>query len=103
MAEVVHFKTIRTQSRRRRVEAAVCNANPRPPELRCRSKIRTFGDIGKRDPGTAPSVMDLIKTVVIPLIIVLCSIAAFAIFVAHISGQPGYSARNNVSSSTLVE
>ncbi|NLS19076.1 hypothetical protein HGP16_21290 [Rhizobium sp. P40RR-XXII] len=103
MAEVVHFKPIKARSRRRRVEAAGREANSRLPELRSSSKVQTNANVIGSDPETTPSVMALLKTVVVPIVILLCSIAAFAIFVAHVSGQPGYSARNNVSSPSLVE
>nr|QCL10013.1 putative membrane protein [Rhizobium rhizogenes] len=43
------------------------------------------------------------KQALIPLVILLCSIAAFYICLAHMSGQPGYSARNNLSSPTSIE
>ncbi|NTJ63089.1 hypothetical protein G6M50_07765 [Agrobacterium rhizogenes] len=103
MAEVVHFKAFKARSRRRRVEAAACKANLRLPDLHTPSVGRSTSDAAHRNPEAIPSFMGVLNTVVIPLVILLCSIAAFAIFITHLSGQPGYSARNNVSPPTLIE
>lgn len=103
MAEIVHFKAFKTRSRRHRVEVPRGRVNARLPELRTPATARADSDIVRRNPETMPSLMGVLNTVIIPLVILLCSIAAFAVFIMHLSGQPSYSARSNASPPTLVE
>ncbi|MGG6892377.1 hypothetical protein [Rhizobium sp. BR 315] len=103
MAEVQQFKAIKPRSRRSRVEANGRKTVGMLPELRSPTAPQTNADIAMKDPEGEPSIMGFVKQAVVPLIILLCAIAAFSIVVGHMSGQPGYSARGNVSSPTSIE
>ncbi len=102
MAQVVHLKAFKARSRRRRVEAPGGMVNARMPELRTPA-VGTNFDAARVNPEAMPPVAELLKLIAAPLVILLCSIAAFIIFVAHVSGQPAYSARTNISPSTFIE
>lgn len=97
MAEIVHFKTIKARSPQRRAAGADHKANLRHPNLRSPSTLRTVVDAAKRNPRATRFAVALLKTAVIPLVILLCSIVACAMVVEHVSGQPAYSARSNIS------
>ncbi|MEF0941332.1 hypothetical protein [Rhizobium sp. BR 362] len=57
----------------------------------------------KKDLQTIRSAGGTLGLIIIPLLIVLCSIVAGFAVAMHISGQPGYSARVNMSSSIMSE
>lgn len=103
MVEIVHFKAFKARSRRHRVEVPRGRVNARLPELRTQAAARADSDAAKRNPETIRSLMGVLNTVIIPLVILLCSIAAFAVFIMHLSGQPGYSVRSNASPPALIE
>lgn len=103
VAEMLQFKTIKLRSGRNRVEATGDKMAGALLALHSPSVPRTNVDLARNDPEGAPSVIGFVKQAVVPLIILLASIAAFAVIVAHMSGQPGYSARGTVSSPTSIE
>ncbi|MBB4569304.1 hypothetical protein [Rhizobium leucaenae] len=57
----------------------------------------------KKDLKAIRSAGGTLGLIIIPLLIVLCSIVAGFAVAMHISGQPGYSARVNMSSSIMSE
>nr|WP_200985186.1 hypothetical protein [Rhizobium rhizogenes] len=103
VAEVLQFKAIKPRARRSPGEANGRKAGAAPPGLGSLPAQRTNADIAVKAPEGGPSHKGVVKQALIPLVILLCSIAAFYICLAHMSGQPGYSARNNLSSPTSIE
>lgn len=100
---MLEFKATKRRSRRSAVEAKRGKTVGARSELLSPSALRTNADIAMKAQEGGPSIMGFVKEAVVPLIILLCSIAAFSILVAHMSGQPGYSARDNLSSPTSIE
>ena len=103
MAEIVHFKAFKARSQRPYVEVPRGRVEARLPELCATATARADSDIVRRNPETLRSLMGVLNMVIIPLVILLCSIAAFAVFIMHLSEQPAYSAQSNSSPPPLVE
>jgi hypothetical protein len=103
VGEVLQFKAIKLRSRRSHVGGNGRKAVGAPPQSTSPPAPRTNAASASKGPEETPSVIGFAKQAAIPLIILLCSIAAFSIVMAHLSGQPRYSARSNVSIPALTE
>jgi len=99
MAKVLKLKPTKPSSRRSRGEGGVG-----APATSCGlSTGRHNADITTEDSKGEPPITGLLKQAIIPVVILLCSMAAFSVVIAHMSGRPSYSARNNVSSPVFPE